>query len=79
MPYYIYALRPGEASRTRDLVMINDFSDFKGAKNAVRTLRAEEPLDEGRIYKIIFAEDQAEAEKRLTEFREERIVKEWEK
>jgi len=79
MPYYIYALRPGENSKARDLAMVNEFKDFKDAKNAVRTLRAEEPLEEGHIYKIIFADNQAEAEQRLSEFREEPIVKEWEK
>lgn len=79
MPYYIYALMPNEASRARNLDLIKEFRNFKDAKNEVRTLRSEKPLEEGRIYKIIFADNQAEAEQRLTEFREEPIVKEWEK
>ena len=79
MPYYIYIVKTSESSNTRSASLVSEFDVFKAAKNEVKRLRAEEPLDDNRIYKIIFAEDTAEAEKSLTEYREEPIAKEWEK
>jgi hypothetical protein len=58
---------------------VSEYENFKLAKTEVRRLRAEQPLQENQSYKIIFAEDTAEAEKRLIEYREEPVTKEWEK
>jgi hypothetical protein len=79
MPYYIYIVKTSESSNTRSVSLVSEFEVFKAAKNEAKRLRAEEPLAENQIYKIIFAEDTAEAEKSLTEHREEPIAKEWEK
>lgn len=79
MPYYLYIVTPGETSTAKTLEFLNQFDTFKNAKNEAKRLRAESPLDGERYYKIMFAENQPEAEQRLKEYREPTIVKEWEK
>ncbi len=79
MPYYIYIVKTSESSNTKSVSMVSEFEVFRTAKNEVKRLRAEAPLADNQIYKIIFAENTAEAEKSLTEYREEPIAKEWEK
>lgn len=79
MPYYIYIVKTSESSNSRSASLVNEFDVFKTAKNEVKRLRAEKPLADNQIYKIMFAENTAEAEKSLTEYREEPIAKEWEK
>jgi hypothetical protein len=58
---------------------VSEFENFKQAKTEVRRLRAEQPLQDNRSYKIMFAENTAEAEQQLIEYREEPVAKEWEK
>ncbi len=79
MPYYIYIVKTSESSNTKSVSLVSEFEVFRTAKNEVKRLRAEAPLADNQIYKIIFAENTAEAEKSLTEHREEPIAKEWEK
>lgn len=79
MPYYIYTVTVKDQATMKKAALVNEFEKFKAAKSEVRQLRAEKPLDEGQSYKIIFADDQAEAEKKVTEIREEPIAREWEK
>ena len=79
MPYYLYIVSPSETSTAKTLEYLNRFDTFKTAKNETKRLRAAAPLEGEKYYKIIFAEDQSEAEQRLKEFREPTIVKEWEK
>ena len=79
MPYYIYILTVKDQATRKSATLVNEFEKFKSAKTEVKKLRAEKQLDEGQSYKIIFSENQAEAEKIATEIREEPIAKEWEK
>jgi hypothetical protein len=79
MPYYIYIVTSHESATTKSAEPVSEYENFKLAKTEVRRLRNEEQLEENQAYKIIFADDQAEAEQRLTEFREEPIAREWEK
>ena len=79
MPYYIYILTVKDQAAMKSATLINEFEKFKTAKAEVKKLRAGKPLDEGQSYKIIFSDNQAEAEKMATEIREEPIAKEWEK
>jgi len=79
MPYYIYIVSSQESTNTKSLSLVSEFDGFKAAKTEVKRLRTEAPLAANRIYKIIFADDQAGAEKRLKEHREEPIAREWEK
>ena len=61
------------------LEMQERFDVYKDAKALARKMRAELPTGDPTIIKIIFANDQLEAEQRLTEVREKPILKEWEK
>jgi len=79
MPYYIYIITTQDSSNTKSLSLVGEYDSFKSAKTEVKRLRVEVPLTDNRIYKIIFAADQAEAEKNLKEYREEPIAREWEK
>jgi len=79
MPYYIYIVTSHDTASTSSVELVREYENFKFAKTEVRRLRSEEQLEENQAYKIIFADDTAQAEQRLTEFREEPIAKEWEK
>jgi len=79
MPYYIYIVTSHDTTGTPSVKRVRDYENFKLAKTEVRRLRSEAPLEEKQAYKIIFADDMAQAEQRLTEFREEPIAREWEK
>jgi hypothetical protein len=79
MPYYIYIVTSLATASTRSVKLVKDYENFKLAKTEVRRMRSEEQLEENQAYKIIFADDTAQAEQRLSEFREEPIAKEWEK
>jgi len=79
MPYYIYIVTTKDPASMKKAALVNEFEKFKAAKNEVRQLRTEKPLDEGQSYRIIFADTPAEAEQKLTEIREQPIAREWEK
>ena len=79
MPYYIYIVTSHDTASTRSVELVREYENFKLAKTEVRRMRSEAQLEENQAYKIIFADDTAQAEQRLTEFREEPIAKEWEK
>ena len=79
MPYYIYIVTSLETSSAKSVELVTEFENFRLAKTEVRRLRSEKPLEDNQAYKIIFADDTAQAEQRLSEFREEPIAREWEK
>jgi len=79
MPYYIYIVTSHKTASTKSVKLVTEYENFKLAKTEVRRLRSEEQLQERETYKIIFADDTAQAEQRLSEFREESIAREWEK
>ncbi|MCK5308156.1 MAG: hypothetical protein KAJ73_06050, partial [Zetaproteobacteria bacterium] len=75
MPYYIYIVTSLETSSTKSVELVTEFENFRPAKTEVRRLRSEELLEDNQAYKIIFANDTAQAEQRLSEFREEPIAR----
>ncbi len=79
MPYYLYIITSHATATTKSAKLVREYENFKLAKTEVRRLRSEAPLDDNQAYKITFADDTAQAEQRLTEFREEPIAREWEK
>jgi len=79
MPYYIYRVTTTDTGTKKSAEHVSEFENFKLAKTEVRHLRSEDSLEDNQFYKVIFADDMAEAEKRLLEYREEPIAKEWEK
>lgn len=79
MPYYIYIIIPGVSSTAKTADFVSEFDSFKEAKKEARRLRSEKPLGENQAYKIVFADNRPDAMDKLKEFREQTIVKEWEK
>ncbi len=79
MPYYVYLIKPGITNLVKNLEKVSEFENFKQAKTFVKDKRNDQVDDETMTYKIIFAENALEAEERLSEQREEPILREWEK
>lgn len=79
MPYYIYTVKVKAPATMKTAVLVSEFEKFKSAKTEIRQLRSDKPLPDGQSYKIIFADNPAEAEKKVTEIRDESIAREWEK
>jgi len=79
MLYFVYKIAPGVSKIVKNLEPLDSFEKFKDAKNFAKEKRQQEDTSHGNTYKIIFAENSIEAEEKLQEFREESIVREWEK
>ncbi len=79
MPYYIFKVIPGPTSLMKNLEKIEQHETFKEAKLRARAMRAESGDDAGAQIKIMFAENELEAEEKLQEKREQPILREWEK
>ena len=79
MPYFIYKITSGSTGAVKELEFIEKYDEFKQAKKVIREKRTELDLDSRNSLKMIFAEDEFEAEHRLRESREAPILREWEK
>ena len=79
MPYFVYKISAGPTEILKRLELQDSFDVYKEAKTLARNMRPELQSGDPTIIKIIFANDQLEAEQRLTEVREKPILKEWEK
>jgi hypothetical protein len=72
MPYFVYKLYP-----TKKLESIASYPKFPEAKQHARELRNTLTGNEDYVVKMIFAKNEAEAEKLLTTEREYRPEGEW--
>jgi len=80
MPYFIYKMTSQEGmSLVKNLELIKEFDSFKEAKKFARETRAALPDDSAEIIKVMFAENQLQAEEQLLEHREKPILMEHEK
>ena len=81
MPYYIYKITSGSTGAIKNLECIDKYDEYKQAKKFIREKRAELDGDSRTTLKMIFAEDEFEAEQRLTASasRDAPIMREWEK
>jgi hypothetical protein len=79
MPYYIYRITPGPTDLTKSLEKLEQYDTFKAAKQRARSLRADMSGTDTFIIKVMFADNELEAEERLMEKREQPILREWEK
>ena len=79
MPYYVYLIKQGVTNLIKDLEKIDEFENYKEAKNFVKDKRSNQSEEEAVTYKIIFAKNVLEAEEQLSEQREAPILREWEK
>lgn len=77
--YFIYKITQTPGNMVRQLEKIDRLDSYKLAKQQVRTLREQQSSTDLGLYKIIFAENELEAEERLQEKRDAPIIQEWEK
>ena len=76
MKYFVFKILPNVINK---LELIKTFESFKDAKNFAREMRIQNSPDNPDMIKIVFAENELEAELMLSEKREKPILKEWEK
>ena len=81
MPYFIYKITSGSAGAIKNLECIDKYDEYKQAKKFIREKRIDIEGDDRTTLKMIFAEDEFEAEQRLTSSasRDAPIMREWEK
>ncbi|MGD2021356.1 MAG: hypothetical protein PVJ30_01975 [Thiohalocapsa sp.] len=69
MPYFVYRVSPN-----LDLRYIDTKDRYQDARALVRSLRQERTPDDDGDYRLIFANQQGEAEKLLSTPRDERVI-----
>jgi hypothetical protein len=75
MPYFVYFVTQHAENNRKSLEHLETLNDFKSARNLAREKRAEiKASGGGHDCRLIFAKNQAEAEKLLSAPREERVV-----
>ena len=79
MPYFIYKITSGSAGAIKSLELVDQFDVFKSAKKYIREQRPTIEIDSRTALKMIFAENEFEAEQRLSAPRDAPILREWEK
>ncbi len=79
MPYFVFHIEKDSRDHVQELTLLEQFENYKDAKNLARSKRAEMQVDEPGKIKIMFADTQEYAEKKLSESREAPILREWEK
>jgi len=79
MPYYIYKITPGPTQLTKTLEKLEQHDAFKVAKQRAREMRATMSDSDAYIVKVMFADNELDAEEKLMEKREQPILREWEK
>ena len=79
MPYYLFKMSSSDSfDLVKKLELLQQFDHFKEAKNSAKQLRVESDSDESN-YKVIFADNQLQAEELLMEKREKPILMEFER
>ena len=81
MPYFVYKLSPTVANLIKPMEQMAEFEKYKDARAYARKQRMThaDEIKEGINYKVIFAENSLDAEEKLSEVREQPILREWEK
>lgn len=79
MSYYVFRIIQGPTALFKNLEFLNEFAVFKEAQNFAIATRAQQPATDNSIIKVIFANNQLDAEEKLMESREQPILREWEK
>lgn len=69
MPYFIYKIVP-----PRQLTYLDTVAHYQRARDLVRERREAEPPNTGVEYRLIFAQQQGEAERLLSTPRETRVI-----
>ncbi|ESQ08378.1 MAG TPA: hypothetical protein DDY14_09520 [Chromatiaceae bacterium] len=69
MPYFVYKITPGPK-----LTYIDTKERYQDARTIVRDRRQQRAQDDDADYRMIFANQQGEAEKLLSTPRDERVI-----
>ena len=77
--YYVYKISPTIAKLVKPMDLLGDFENYKEARSFARAQRQDPANDPQDTIKVIFADNPLDAEEKLSEFREQPIMKEWEK
>ena len=77
MPYYVFRIQSGPTALVKQLELLDEFEAYKEAQEFAKQTRAEQ-TDNSQI-KVMFADNQLQAEEQLQEKREKPILREWEK
>jgi hypothetical protein len=79
MPYYVYKIIAGPTAMFKNLEALNEFDAFKDAQQFAKDARTQLAATATASIKVIFANNQLDAEEKLLEVREQPILREWEK
>lgn len=79
MPYYIYKITSGPTNLVKNLEKLEEHATFKAAKQQARSMRSELGETDHHEIKVMFANNELEAEESLMQKREAPILREWEK
>lgn len=79
MPYFIYRIKQGPAAIVKNVELINQFESFKEAKEFAKQARIDQADGDEAQIKVMFADNELQAEEQIMETRDEPIVREWEK
>jgi hypothetical protein len=77
--YYIYKITQGPSDIVSNLEKVDQYDNYKTAKQNIKQLRTQLTPEATHFYKIIFAESELQAEEMLMEKREAPVMMEWEK
>ena len=79
MPYFLYKMSSSDTySLLKKLELLQQFDHFKEAKNSAKQLRVESDSSNS-VYKVIFADNQLQAEELLMEKRDKPDLMEFER
>ena len=79
MPYYLFKISARDKlDLVKNLELLQAYDAFKPAMSEAKKQRAEQPQD-GVTYKVMFAENQLDAEEKLLEKRDKPVLMEHER
>ena len=77
MPYYVFRIQAGPTAIVKQLDLLKEFEVYKEAQDFAKLTRTQQ-TDSSQI-KVMFADNQLQAEEQLMEKRDKPILREWEK
>ena len=79
MPYFVFHLERGTNGIVRDAELLNQFDEYKQAKQFARENRAELDVKQAADVKIMYEDNQDLAKQKVMQNRDAPILREWEK
>jgi hypothetical protein len=77
MPYYVFRIQSGPTAIVKQLDLLQEFEVFKEAQDFAKQTRTE--ITDNSQVKVMFADNQLQAEEQLMEKRDKPILREWER